>query len=82
MAFTYSQLKTAIQNYMENDETTFTDTLDTFIQQAEERILKEVELLGFRKNVTGTLTADSPYLGMPTDYLAPFSLAYIDASNN
>ena len=82
MAFTYSQLKTAIQNYMENDETTFTNTLDTFIQQAEERILKEVELLGFRKNVTGTLTADSPYLGMPTDYLAPFSLAYIDASNN
>ena len=56
MAFTYSQLKTAIQNYMENDETTFTSTLDTFIQQAEERILKEVELLGFRKNVTGTLT--------------------------
>ena len=40
MAFTYSQLKTAIQNYMENDETTFTDTLDTFIQQAEELILK------------------------------------------
>tara|TARA_Y100001949_G_C15947920_1_gene313319 strand:+ start:21 stop:671 length:651 start_codon:yes stop_codon:yes gene_type:complete len=82
MAFTYSQLKTAIQNYMENDEDTFTSTLDTFIQQAEERILKEVELLGFRKNVSGTLTADSPYLGMPTDYLAPFSLAYIDASSN
>jgi hypothetical protein len=62
MAFTYSGLKTAIQDYMENDETTFTNSLDTFIKNTEERILKEVELLGFRKNVTGTLTSGSPYL--------------------
>ena len=82
MAFTYSELKTAIQDYMENDETTFTNSLDTFIKNTEERILKEVELLGFRKNVTGTLTSDSPYLGMPTDYLAPFSLAVIDSDSN
>jgi hypothetical protein len=26
--FTYSELTTAIQNYMDNDETTFTNTLD------------------------------------------------------
>ena len=45
MAFTYSGLKTAIQDYMENDETTFTNSLDTFIKNTEERILKEVELL-------------------------------------
>ena len=82
MAFTYSGLKTAIQDYMENDETTFTNSLDTFIKNTEERILKEVELLGFRKNVTGTLTSGSPYLGMPTDYLAPFSLAVIDSDSN
>ena len=36
----YAGLKTAIQNYLQNTETTFTDTLDTIIQQAEERILK------------------------------------------
>ena len=82
MAFTYSGLKTAIQDYMENDETTFTNSLDTFIKNTEERILKEVELLGFRKNVTGTLTSGSPYLGMPSDYLAPFSLAVIDSDSN
>jgi hypothetical protein len=82
MAFTYSGLKTAIQDYMDNDETTFTNSLDTFIKNTEERILKEVELLGFRKNVTGTLTSGSPYLGMPTDYLAPFSLAVIDSDSN
>ena len=52
MSFTYSQLKTAIQNYMDNSETTFVNTLDTFIQNAEEDILKSVEMLGWRKNVT------------------------------
>ncbi len=40
MSFTYSGLKTAIQNYAENTETTFVATLDTFIKTAEERILK------------------------------------------
>mgnify|MGYP003656796387 CR=1 FL=1 len=82
MAFTYSGLKTAIQEYMENDETTFTSSLNTFIKNAEERILKEVELLGFRKNVTGTLASGNPYLAMPSDYLSSFSLAVIDSDSN
>ena len=41
MRFTYSSLKTAIQNYTENDETTFTSNLDNFIKNAEELILKK-----------------------------------------
>jgi len=45
----YAGLKTAIQNYLQNTETTFTDTLDTIIQQAEERILNVVQLPDFRK---------------------------------
>ena len=36
--FTYSGLKTAVQNYLDNTETTFVNTLDTFIQTAEERV--------------------------------------------
>ena len=54
MAFTYATLKTAIQDYMENDETTFTNNLDNFIKITEEDILKNVELNYFKKNVTGT----------------------------
>ncbi len=80
--FTYSGLKTAVQNYLDNTETTFVSTLDTFIQTAEERILKSVQLPVFRKNVTGTLTQDNTYLSTPTDFLSPFSLALIDGSNN
>ena len=49
MSFTYATLKTAIQDYMENDETTFTNNLDVFIKDIEEDILKNVELLSYRK---------------------------------
>lgn len=80
--FTYSGLKTAIQNYLDNTESTFTTTLDTFIQTAEERVLKSVQLPVFRKNVTGSATENVSYLATPTDFLSPYSLAVIDASSN
>ena len=80
MAFTYATLKTAIQDYMDNDETTFANNLDNFIKATEEDILKNVELNFYRKNVTGTATSGSAYLGMPSDFLAPFSLAVISSS--
>ena len=80
MSFTYAQLKTTIQDYCEVSESTFTANLPVFIQEAEERILKAVELPVFRKNVTGTAEGGNPYLSMPTDFLAPLSLAVIDPS--
>tara|TARA_R100000995_G_C3479396_1_gene122929 strand:+ start:705 stop:1370 length:666 start_codon:yes stop_codon:yes gene_type:complete len=80
--FTYGTLKTAIQDYLDNSETTFTNNLDNFIQTAEERILKAVQLPVFRKNVTGSVTASDTYLAAPDDFLAPYSLAVIDGSNN
>jgi hypothetical protein len=85
MSFTYAELKTAIQNYTENTETTFVNSLDIFIKNAEERILKIAQLDVFRKNQTGTLTpysvdaTNSKYLTLPSDYLAPFSVSYISS---
>ena len=75
MSFTYAQLKQAIQDYTENDETSFVNNLPLFIRQAEERILKNVQLNLFRKNATASTTASNPYLAVPSDYLAPFSLS-------
>ena len=80
--FTYSGLKTAVQNYLDNDETTFTSTLDTFIQQTEERILKSVQLPVFRKNATGSGSSGNTYLATPSDYLSPYSLAVVDGDSN
>jgi hypothetical protein len=44
MSYTYSQLKTAVQDYMQNDESTFVSNLNNFIENAEDRILKLVEI--------------------------------------
>ena len=77
MSFTLATLKSTVQDYCETAETTFVADLDTFIKEAEERILKNVELPVFRKNVTGNATTDFPYLSTPSDFLATYSLALI-----
>jgi len=82
MSFTYAQLKQAIQDYTENDETTFVTNLPIFVTQAEERILKTVQLSLFRKNVSGGMTASNRFLAAPSDFLAPYSLSFVDASSN
>ena len=80
MSFTLATLKSTVQDYMETAETTFVSDLDTFIQEAEERILKTVELPVFRKNVTGTASANNTYLSTPDDFLASYSLAVISSN--
>jgi len=75
MSFTYAQLKTAIQDYTENTETSFVTNLPVFIRTAEERILKSVQLSLFRKNVSGAASSGNKFLAMPSDFLAPYSLS-------
>lgn len=82
MSFTYAELKQAIQDYAENNETSFVNNLPIFIRNTEERILKNVQLSLFRKNVSGSLTASNKYLACPSDFLAPFSLSFTQASGD
>ena len=77
---TYAELKSLIQNYLENTETTFVSDLPKIIEQAEVRILKTVKLPVFRKNVEGSVTSGNKYLNTPSDFLDNFSLSYTDAS--
>jgi hypothetical protein len=93
----YATLFETIKGYVENDfpNTSWTDSagtgtvtltsteqINTFIQQAEQRIYNMVQLLDLRKNVTGSVTTGNKYLSVPSDWLANFSLAVIDASGN
>ena len=82
MSFTLTTLKQSIQDWTENNETTFVNELDFIIKNAEERILKSVDLDFFRKNVEGGLTTGNKFLQKPSDYLATFSLSYIKDSAN
>ena len=71
----YAQLVAEIQSYTENQFETA--DINTFIQQAEQRIYNSVQLPALRKNVTGNVTANNKYLSSPSDWLATFSLAVI-----
>jgi|TARA_R110000824_G_scaffold98284_1_gene234491 hypothetical protein len=82
MSFTFTTLKTAIQDYTDNSETTFVNNLTTFIVSAEERILKNVQLSLFRKNSTGSTSNANKYLALPSDFLTPFSLSIISSSEH
>jgi hypothetical protein len=89
---TYAELYANIQAYLEN---TFPDTylasgatvstktqIDTFIQQAEQRIYNTVQFPSLRNNVTGATTVNNKYLSCPGDFLAVYSMAVIDADGN
>jgi len=82
MAFTYTELQQAIQDYTENNETTFVNNLPVFIRLAEERILKSVQLNLFQKNVSGTMTSGVQYLACPSDFLAPMSLSFTNSDGD
>ncbi len=82
MAYTFTTLKTAIQDYTQNTETTFVSQLSRFILNAEERILKEAQLDVFRKNASGVTTSGNKYLSKPSDFLAQNSLSVISSSEN
>jgi len=87
---TYTELVSAIQTYTENnfpaitlaDGSTFTTTaqINTFIEQAEQRIYNSVQFPSLRKNVTGVTTSGNKYLACPDDFLAPYSLAVYPTS--
>ena len=81
MSFTFAQLKTAVQDYVDNTETTFVNHLSDFIKASEERIFKNVDLELFRKNVTSALTSSDKFVSIPSDYLSSFSLQITTAGS-
>jgi len=76
----YTQLSDALVAYTENTSTEFATQIPVFVQQAEQRIYNSVQFPSLRKNVTGTIAVNTPYLSCPTDFLAVYSMAVIDGT--
>ena len=76
----YTALSNAIQAYTENTEADFVANIPVFVTQAEQRIYNSVQFPSIRKNVTGVMSPSNKYLQCPTDFLAVYSLAVINAS--
>jgi hypothetical protein len=83
----YTQLTAAIKGFAENDfpatvgSFTSAEQIARFVQLAEQSIFNTVQMPAFRKNVTGSMTSGNKYLQTPSDWLATFSLAVINTSN-
>jgi len=82
MSFTLTTLTASVQEWTQNDESTFVAEIPFFIKNAEERIFKTVDLDYFRKNVTGVATSGNKFLQKPSDYLATFSLSLVSSGSN
>ena len=76
----YAALSAAIQAYTENTEADFVANIPVFVQQAEQRIYNSVQFPSIRKNVVGVTSTNNKYLECPSDFLAVYSMAVIDAS--
>jgi hypothetical protein len=69
----YAQLVVAVSDYTEN--TFQTTDMNTFIQQAEQRIYNTIQFPSLRKNVTGVTSTGNKYLACPSDFLSVYSMA-------
>lgn len=75
---TYAGLSEAIQAFTEVNEASFVANIPNFVQDTERLVNNTVQLPAFRKNVTGSATANFPYLSLPSDFLATFSVAVMN----
>ena len=62
---TYSELKTAVANFLARDD--MTAQIPDFIQLAEARMSRELESRDQEKRATATLTSGDEYIALPTD---------------
>ena len=77
---TYDELKTKIRDYTEVGANVFTDTiLNGFINDAEYRILREVDSDNNRRYATANLIASTRFIDVPTDLLIVRSAQIVDS---
>ena len=62
----YSELKTAIANFLSRDD--LTDQIPNFIQLAVARLSRELETREQEKRSTATLTSGDEYIALPSDF--------------
>ena len=81
MSLTYTQLVSAVEDYLQYNDPVFVTNLPVIVQQAEDRIYQSVQAPVERKNSTGALTSANQYLGAPSDMLSVASFAVISGTD-
>jgi hypothetical protein len=79
----YSDLVASIRSYTEVDSNALPDAvINTFIMLTENKILRDVDLDVFKKEVTGNLTPNNRFLSTPADILTHRYLMVRDPDGN
>jgi hypothetical protein len=81
MAMTYTSLKTDIQTWAENTGTDFTNQLDTFIDNTQIRLSREIDPVGFNENVTSSMSVGDRFITLPTN-IDPMLINYLNMIEN
>jgi hypothetical protein len=84
---TYAELVTQIRDYTETDSNVLTTTIvNDFIEHAEIRLFREVDLDVYKKYKTAAMTASDPFIAMPgsipSDFEFTNSLSIFSASGS
>ena len=66
MPMTYSSLKSDIQLWAENNGTDFANQLDTFIDNTEFRLSRDIDPVGFNQNMTSSVYAGDRFVTLPS----------------
>lgn len=80
MAMTYTQLKTAVEDAVENSFSSA--DFATMTRLCEQKVYNVVSLPTLRKNTNIVLSIGNPLVNLPADFLAPFSYAVVLANGN
>ena len=77
----YTNLVRDIKRFMEDDGTEFSDAIDTFIDITELKLSRELKIPAFRRRATSALTANDPFLSLPTDMVSLENLHLIESNS-
>ena len=82
MAFTYATLLTALLAYTEDDSDEYAAALPTIVVNAQDKLIRDLDLEIFKTVFTGTFTIASNFVDKPATLLTASSFWYIDSSGN
>lgn len=77
MPMTYTSLKNDIQTWAENTGTDFTNQLDTFIDNTQQKLSREIDPVGFNQNVQSNTAVGDRFITLPSA-IEPMLLNYVN----
>ena len=79
---TFDELETRVKNWAENEGTEFDTEFDTMVENAENRLSRELNAEAMLIHKTATLTVGQAFLDKPLDGVNIRSLSFIDGSDS